>query len=80
LAVFKQNPDKIWLFQSERLGSGSGKTFSELNIHYKSFLTRVYHRAGILQRFYCSPKNIQMYLIKQMYDSVITGKENVSID
>jgi len=30
--------------QSERLGSG--KTLSELHIHYKSLLTRVYDHAG----------------------------------
>jgi len=30
-------------FQSERLGSG--KTLSELHIHYKSFLKRVYNHA-----------------------------------
>jgi len=31
-------------FQSERLGSG--KTLSELHIHYKSLLKRVYNHAG----------------------------------
>jgi len=40
--------DKIWLFlaffQSEKLRSG--KTLSELHIHYKSLLTRVYDHVG----------------------------------
>ena len=36
-------------FQSDRLGSG--KTLSELHIHYKSLPTRVYYHAGCTE--YC---------------------------
>jgi len=40
----KKKPEKIWIFQSERLDSG--KTLSELHIHYKYLLKRVYNHAG----------------------------------
>jgi len=49
----KKKPDKIWLFlffcHSERLGSG--KILSELHIHDKSLLKRVYNHAGCTK--YC---------------------------
>jgi len=54
---FSQNL-AVSFFQSERLSSG--KTLSELHIHYKSLLTRVYDHCRVqrlLQRFYCCPKN-----------------------
>jgi len=45
----EKKPDKIWqtksgFLQSEKLVSG--KTVSELHIHYKSLLTRVNDHAG----------------------------------
>ena len=64
LAFFEnqKQPDKSGFFQSERLDSD--KTLSELHIHYKSLLTRVYDHCRvqrILQRFYCCPKNDPYY-------------------
>jgi len=68
-------------FQSERLGSG--KTFSELNIHYKYLLTRVYDHAGCKE--YCKDFTVALKMFnlvneKQIYDSVIMRKENASKD
>jgi len=66
-------------FQSERLGSG--KTLSELHIHYKSLLKRVYNHAECAEywkNFIFALKVINVIDKKQMYDSVIMGKENVS--
>jgi len=67
------------LFQLERLGSG--KTLSELHIYYKSLLERVYNHAGCtkyLKDFTVALKMINVIDKKQMYDSVIMGKENAS--
>jgi len=68
-------------FQSDRLGSG--KTLSELHIHYKSLATRVYHHAGCAE--YCKNFTVALKMIyvidkKQMHNSVITGKEYASKD
>jgi len=61
-------------FQLEWLGSG--KTLSELHIHYKSLLTRVYDHAGCTEhcRFHCCLNVIDVIDKKQMYDSIITEK------
>jgi len=76
---------KIWIFldyfQSDRLGSG--KTLSELHIHYKSLATRVYYHAGCTD--YCKDFTFALKMIdvidkKQMHDSLITGKEYASED
>jgi len=76
---------KIWLFltyfQSDRLGSG--KTLSELHIHYKSLATKVYYHAGCTdyyKNFTVALKMIDVIDRKQMHDSVITGKEYASKD
>jgi len=66
-------------FQSERLGSG--KTLSELHIHYKSLLTGVYDHAGCKE--YCKDFTVVLKIFnvfnkKQLYDSVFTGNENAS--
>jgi len=63
-------------FQSERLGSG--KTLSELHIHYKYLLTRVYDHAGCKE--YCKDITVALKIFdvfnkKQMYDSVFRGKK-----
>jgi len=54
---------KIWLFlayfQSDRLGSG--KTLSELHLHYKSLATRVYYHAGCTE--YCKNFTFSLKLI-----------------
>jgi len=68
-------------FQSERLGPG--KTLSELHIHYKSLLTKVYDPAGWKE--YCKDFTVALKMLnsvnkKQMYDSVIKRKENASKD
>jgi len=68
-------------FQSYRLGSG--KTLSELHIHYKSLPTQVYYHAGCTE--YCKLLAVVLKMIcviqkKQMHDSVITGKEYASED
>jgi len=69
------------LFQSERLGSG--KTLSELHIHCKSPLMRVYDHAWCKE--YCKDFTVALKIFdefnrNQMYDSVFTGNENVSED
>jgi len=71
----------FWLFQSERLGSG--KTLSELHIHYKSLLTRVYYHAGCKE--YCKDFSVTLKMFnlfnkKQISDRVITRKGNASED
>ena len=80
-----KNVRKIWLFlayfQSDKLGSG--KTLSELHIHYKSLATRDYYHAGCAE--YCKIFSVALKMIyvidkKQMHDSVITGKEYASKD
>jgi len=76
-----ENQNKIWLFFS-RKELDSDKTLSELHIHYKSFLTRVYDDAGCKE--YCEDFTVVLKLVdvfnkKQMYESVITGK-NASKD
>jgi len=77
-------PVIIWLFlfysfQSERVGSG--KTLSDLHIHYKSLLTGVYDHAGCKE--YCKDFTVALKITdvtdrKQMYDSVSIGQENAS--
>jgi len=67
--------------QSDRLGSG--KTLSELHIHYKSFATRIYYHAGCTE--YCKNFTVALKMIdvidkKQMHYSVIMGKEYASKD
>jgi len=64
----------VFFFQPERLGSG--KILSELRIHYKSLLTRVYNHAGCSA--YCKDFTVALKVIdvidrKYMYDSVNTG-------
>jgi len=86
LALFgNKNIRKIWLFlayfHADRLGSG--KTLSELHIHYKSLATRVDYHAGSTE--YCKIFSVAQKMIyvihkKQMHDSVITGKEYASKD
>jgi len=71
----------LWLILVGRFGSG--KTLSELHIHYKSpwdesLLPCTVHR--ILQKFYGCPKMIDVIDKKQMHDSVATGKEYASED
>jgi len=61
-------------FQSDRLRSD--KTLSELHIHYKSLVARVYYQAGCTE--YCKNFTVALKMIdvideKQMHDSVITG-------
>jgi len=62
-----KKPDKIWLFlaffQSKRLSSG--KILSELHIHYKSFLTRVYDDAGYKK--YCKDFAVALKIIDVIY-------------
>ena len=63
--------------------NSSGKTLSELHIHYKSLLTRVRDHAGYKEYwndFTVALKIIDVIYKKQMQDSVITGKENASKD
>ena len=63
-------------FQWERLGSG--KTWSELHIHYKSLLKRVYNHAGCTKYWnYVTvvPKLIDVIDKKQTYHNVITRKK-----
>jgi len=67
--------------QSERLDSG--KPLFELHIDCKSRLTRVYDPAGCKE--YCKDFTVALNMLdvfnkKQMHDSVITGKEDVSKD
>jgi len=67
---------KSGFFQPERLGSG--KILSELRIHHKSLLMRVYDHAGCTE--YCKAFTVALKVIdvinrKQMCDSVITGKQ-----
>ena len=74
--------EQLWLFLEiknvRKIWLGSGKTLSELHIHYKSLATRVYYHAGSTE--YCKIFSIVLKMIyvidkKQMHDSVITGKE-----
>jgi len=62
-----KKPDKIRLFlaffQSKRLSSG--KTLSELYIHYKSLLTRVYDHAGYKE--YCKDFAVALKIIDVTY-------------
>ena len=63
-------------YLSDRLASG--KTLSELYIHYKSFATKVYYHAGCTE--YCKNFTVALKMIdvidkKQMHDSAIMGKE-----
>jgi len=57
LAFFRnqKKPEKIWLFLAffEPERRVSGRTLSELHIHYKSLLTRVYDRAGCTSTEFC---------------------------
>jgi len=77
----KTGQKKSGVFQAERLVSR--KTLSELYIHYKFPLTRIYDHAGCKE--YCEDFTVALKMIdvfnkKQMYDSAITGKENASKD
>jgi len=66
----QEKPDKIWIcFQSERLGSS--KTLSDLHIHYKALMKRVYDHAGCTE--YCKDFTVALKMIdvidkKQMYN------------
>ena len=80
-----RKPRKIWLFlayfQSDKLGSG--KTLSELHIHCKSLVTRVYYHAGCKE--YCKNFTVALKMIgvideKQMPESAVTPKEYASKD
>jgi len=56
---------------------------SELHIHYKSVFTRVYDHTGCREYYKDFTVALKMFDVlnkKQMYDSVITGKENASKD
>jgi len=67
----------LYFFQSERFGLG--KTLSEVHIHYKSLPTGIYDHAGYKEYcrdFTAAPKVLDVFNMKQMYDSVFTGKEN----
>ena len=82
LAFFwnQRKPDKIISFSSSE-GLGSGKTLSELRIYYKSLLSRDYDHAGCKEYSKdCTAalKLIDVFSTKQMYNSVITGKEHAS--
>jgi len=71
-----QKRQNLAFFQSERLGSG--KTLSELHIHYKPLLKRVYNHAGCTK--YCKYFTVALKMIdvfdkKQTYHNVITGKK-----
>jgi len=64
-------------FQSKRLVSG--KTLSEMHIHYKPLMTRVCDHARYKE--YCKDFSVALKMFslvnkKQMYDSVINRKEN----
>ena len=83
LAFFgnQKKPDTLWLFldffQSKRFGSG--KTLSELHIHYESLMKGVYNHAGCTE--YCKNFTVALKMInvigkKKRYDIVISGKEN----
>jgi len=55
------------------------KTLSEVHIHYKSLPTGIYDHAGYKEYcrdFTAAPKVLDVFNMKQMYDSVFTGKEN----
>ena len=60
----KKSRENLDFFQSEKLDSG--KTLSELHIHYKSLLTRVYDHAGYKE--YCKGFTValkcSMYFIR----------------
>jgi len=62
-----KKPDKIRLFlaffQAKRLSSG--KTFSELHIHHKYLLTRVYDHAGYKE--YCKDFTVALKIIDVIY-------------
>jgi len=75
----KKARQNLAFFSPKRLGSG--KTLSELHIHHKSLLKRLYDHAECAkyrQKFTFALKNINVIDKKQMYDSVIIGKENAS--
>jgi len=63
----QKKPGKSWLFlaffQSKRLSSG--KRLSELHIHYKSYLTRVYDHTGYKQ--YCKDFTVALKIIDVIY-------------
>jgi len=63
--------------------SGSGKTLSELHIHYKSIARKVYYHAGCTE--YCKTFTVALNMIyvidkKKVHDSVIIEKEYASKD
>ena len=72
----KKNRQITGFFHLERLDSG--KTLSELHIHYKSFLMRVYEHAEYTESWKgltVPLKIIDVIHKKQAYDSAITGKK-----
>ena len=84
LGIFlkSKKTSKIIAFSSSD-GLGSGKSLSELRIYYKSLLSRDYDHAGCKE--YSKDCTVALKLIdvfskKQMYNSVITGKEHASQD
>jgi len=54
---------KFGFFQSKRLGSD--KALSELHIHYKSVLTRVYDHAGCKE--YCKDFTVALKIIDVIF-------------
>jgi len=78
----KKKPDKIWLFSVGKAWLWQNTVLS-LHIHYISPLTRVIDHAGCTE--YCKDFTVDLKMIdvidkKQMYDSVLTRKENASED
>jgi len=74
-----KKPDFHRFFFSRK--SFADKTLSELHIHYKYLLMRVYGHVGCTE--YCKDFTVALKMIdvinkKQMYDGAITGKENAS--
>jgi len=62
---------------------GFGITLSELHIHYKPLLTRVYDHAGCKENcknFTVTLQMLDAFNKQQMYNNVITGKQNASED
>jgi len=73
--------DEIWLFPVRE--AWLGKTLSELRIHCKSLLTRVYDHVGCKE--YCNDFTVALaifdvYYKTQKFDSVVMGKKTASKD
>jgi len=65
----------------ERLDSD--EALSEVHIHYKSLMTIVHEHVGCKENcknFTVALKMLDVFNMKQMYDSLITRKENSSED